>query len=215
MCSEFLFKYHSFRLHRIDAVEGFDTTDKIKKEKSPERENKENLEFLHKKRKDQPIKEGAEEGKKEAKSNSETKSSQDDDDSEKEFEKSTRDILKKHFGLSDLELDRLDIGSKKENQQQREYRQTLNDNDPLYQGMKTAADATDWRDYVTKTYRRNKETWDKLKTNRIDNPVNSDRYNIGVQKEDHYGTKIVLIILISAIILGYREFRLDKSHDDL
>ena len=161
------------------------------------------------------MKEGAEEGKKQAKSNNETKSSKDEGDSEKEFEKSTRDILKKHFGLSDMELDRLDIGSKKENKQQREYRQTLNDNDPLYQGMKTAADATDWRDYVKKTYRRNKETWDKLKTNRIENPVNSDRYNIGVQKEDHYGTKIVVIILISAMILGYREFRLDKRHDDL
>ena len=138
----------------------------------------------------------------------------DTEDSEKEFEKNTRDILKNHFGLSEEELDRLDIGGSGKKTRGRDDRSHgLHRNDPLYHGLKSGADAIDWRDYVKKTYEKNKDTWAKLKTNRIENAVNSDRYNIRVQKEDHYGTKIVIVILLSAIVLGYRELSLERKND--
>merc|ERR1711874_955603 len=115
------------------------------------------------------------------------------DGSEEEFDKNTREILKKHFGLSDRELDRLEIGSTK---RKSEPGPGLNEHDPLYQGLNSARDATDWRDYVKKSFEKNKTTWDKMRNNRMESVVNSSRYNIKKQKEDHYGTKIVFMILI-------------------
>ena len=132
------------------------------------------------------------------------------DDGDEEFDRSTREILKKHFGLSDQELDRLEIGAVK-----REPRPSkgLNEHDPLYQGLNTAGNAIDWRDYMKKTYEKNKNTWDKIRNNRMESAVNSSRYNIKTEKEDHYGTKIVLLILTSAIVLGYREFSFERRED--
>ena len=144
--------------------------------------------------------------------NDKSKTDKPDIDQEIEFERSTRDILKNHFGLSDQELDRLDIGTTGKEDRQHGFRQEgLNHNDPIYEGLNSARDATDWRDYVKKTYKKNKETWSRLKHNRVESSVNSNRYNIGVQKEDNYGVKIVLVILTSAVILGYREFYFESS----
>ena len=137
-------------------------------------------------------------------------SNTDNDDREEEFEKNTREILKKQFGLSDSELDRLEIGA---NKRKSEPGFGLNEHDPLYQGLNTAGDATDWRDYMKKTYEKNKNTWERIRNNRVESAVNSSRYNIKAQKEDHYGTKIVLMILTSAIILGYREFSFERKDD--
>ena len=131
-------------------------------------------------------------------------------DTDEEFEKNTREILKKHFGLSDRELDRLEIGA---SQRSSEPGHGLNEQDPLYQGLNTAGDATDWRDYVKKSYEKNKTTWQNIRTSRMESAVNSSRYNIKKQKEDHYGTKIVFMILISAIVLGYREFSFERKYD--
>ena len=132
------------------------------------------------------------------------------DGRDEEFDKNTREILKKHFGLSDGELDRLEIGATK---RKSEPGYGLNEHDPLYQGLNTAGDATDWRDYMKKSYEKNKTTWEKLKNNRIESAVNSSRYNIKKQKEDNYGIKIVFVILISALVLGYREFSFERKDD--
>ena len=129
---------------------------------------------------------------------------------DEEFEKNTREILRQHFGLSDQELDRLEIGATK---RKSEPGSGLSEHDPLYQGLNTAGDATDWQDYLKKSYEKNKDTWHQIRNNRLESAINSSRYHIRQQKEDHYGTKIVLVILISAILLGYREFSFERKDD--
>ena len=189
------------RLHRIDAVEGFAPEENLKSKTAEGRNDFENKKASfneHESRNDPPNTD---------ENLNKTKNKEQSNDDE-EFDKNTREILKKHFGLSDQELDRLDIGATK---RKSEPGHRLNEHDPLYQGLNTAGDATDWRDYMKKSYEKNKDTWEKIRNNRMESAVNSSRYNIKQEKEDHYGTKIVCMILISAMVLGYREFSFERK----
>jgi len=198
---------HKIRLHRIDAVEGFAPEENIE-DKTAEGRN----EFENKKSKldehDKAENNNDETKTEETKTNKTKNKEQSNVD--EEFDKNTREILKKHFGLSDRELDRLEIGATK---RKSEPGYGLNEHDPLYQGLNTAGDAIDWRDYMKKSYEKNKTSWQKMKNSRMESAVNSSRYNIKKQKEDHYGTKIVFMILISALVLGYREFSFERKDD--
>ena len=194
------------RLHRIDAVEGFAPDDNLENKAAEQRKNCENKKAHF----EEPDKAEKTNGDPNTENLNKTKNKKQSnvDDTDEEFDRSTREILRKHFGLSEQELDRLDIGATK---REPPPGYGLNEHDPLYQGLNTAGDATDWRDYMKKTYEKNKNTWEKIRNNRVESAVNSSRYNIKPQKEDHYGTKIVLIILTSAIILGYREFSFERK----
>ena len=84
------------------------------------------------------------------------------------MEQDTRNILKNHFGMTDEELDRLDIGAKKcenktepseNNQKKEEY----HPHDPLYSGLKTERTATHWRDFMEKSVKYSNERLNQYK----------------------------------------------------
>ena len=124
-----------------------------------------------------------------------------------DFDQDTRNILKNHFGMSDEELDRLDIGKgfKKDSQGANTGGDMDFKHDPLFTGMKdTSKDATNWRDFLKKASKNTNEKWEQLKNDRVDSPQNSKRYSI---EEDKHGEKFVLLLLLIAASLMYNEFK--------
>ena len=143
------------------------------------------------------------------------------DDIEKEFEKNTRDVLKNHFGMTDEELDRLDIGADKSKQkskkrhprnesQKEEQKQPDDDwsrDVEFMGGLNTSKDATNWKDFLTRAEKNYSARWEKIKNNRVESVQSSKKYNI---EPDKHGEKFVLILLIAFMMLGYNEYTYSK-----
>jgi len=174
---EFMFR---IRLHRPDAVEDFDVSG-IKNNSKPD-ENKGNQEPF----------------------NSHQESQRKNKARDEEFERSTRDILKNHFGVSDEELDRLDIGAEVKHKNT-ESEKVEKHADDFYAGLKTSQDATSWRDFLLKAKKRSTERLNKLRNDRIESPQTSKKYNISPQAEDNFGAKLVAVLLLVAAVMGYSE----------
>ena len=134
---EFMFR---IRLHRPDAVEDFDIND-IKNGSKPSEEKGHH----------NPVNQHQESPKK-------------NQAKDEEFERSTRDILKKHFGVSDEELDRLDIGAEMNHKKPKSENEER-PRDEFFEGLKTSEDATSWRDFLLKAKNRSTERWNKLRYN--------------------------------------------------
>jgi len=175
---EFMFR---IRLHRPDAVEDFDIND-VKNGSKPSEEKGHHNPF-----------------------NQHQESPKKNQAKDEEFERSTRDILKKHFGVSDEELDRLDIGAEMNHKKPKSEKEEI-PRDEFFEGLKTSDDATSWRDFLLKAKNRSTERWNKLRNDRIESPQTSKKYNIGPpQAEDNFGAKLVVVLLLAAAIMGYSE----------
>jgi len=174
---EFMFR---IRLHRPDAVEDFDVSG-IKNNSKPD-ENKGNQEPFNQHQESQRKNKARDE----------------------EFERSTRDILKNHFGVSDEELDRLDIGAEVKHKKT-ESEKVEKHADDFYAGLKISEDATSWRDFLLKAKKRSTERLNKLRNDRIESPQTSKKYNISPQAEDNFGAKLVAVLLLVAAVMGYSE----------
>ena len=184
---------HKIRLHRPDAVDDF-------------------------------VKFTQEEDKSERTDSDETKSSDKSkrktESSEDEFERNTRNVLKNHFGMSDEELDRLDIGTEKRKSrsnprdERRRYQKTpdtdFSRDDQFMAGLNTSRDATSWRDFLNRAEKNYSERIKQMKNNRVESVQTSKKYNI--EKQNH-GEKFVLLILLAFIILGYSEYRYETKID--
>ena len=184
---------HKIRLHRPDAVDDF-------------------------------VKFTQEEEKSERTDSDETKSSDTSkrrtESSEDEFERNTRNVLKNHFGMSDEELDRLDIGTEKRESrsnprdERRRYQKTpdtdFSRDDQFMAGLNTSRDATSWRDFLNRAEKNYSERIKQMKNNRVESVQTSKKYNI--EKQNH-GEKFVLLILLAFMILGYSEYRYETKID--
>ena len=186
-----------FRLHRPDAVEDFDVPDHEFSEEFKSETKKSSTENNSDTNRNYSST-SFESGKRKEKS----PLPKNDD-----FDQDTRNILKNHFGMSDEELDRLDIGKgfKKDSQGANTGGDMDFKHDPLFTGMKdTSKDATNWRDFLKKASKNTNEKWEQLKNDRVDSPQNSKRYSI---EEDKHGEKFVLLLLLIAASLMYNEFK--------
>ena len=186
-----------FRLHRPDAVEDFDVPDHEFSEEFKSETKKSSTENNSDTNRNYSST-SFESGKRKEKS----PPPKNDD-----FDQDTRNILKNHFGMSDAELDRLDIGKgfKKDSQGANTGGDMDFKHDPLFTGMKdTSKDATNWRDFLKKASKNTNEKWEQLKNDRVDSPQNSKRYSI---EEDKHGEKFVLLLLLIAASLMYNEFK--------
>lgn len=196
---EFMYK---IRMHRPDACEDFHSADTNQEKEPVSGEGSTNNT-----------------GKSDTTSNRRNDSFKEKKYPDEDFDKATRNILKEKFGMSDEDLDRLDFGGtpldnkKKSSKHPRGPEPNMDfKRDPFYAGMKdTSKDATSWKDFVKKAHQNSTERWEQLKNNRVDSVQTSKRYNI--DKESNVGAKLVVFLVISAIYMGYSEFKYQNNTD--
>lgn len=99
------------------------------------------------------------------------------------MDKQTRDILKNQFGMSDEELDRLDIGADPRKNVSRKNlgRRKLHDDmqqDPFFAGIDPTRDATSWTEYLNRSMKESEEKMEQLKKDSLDSSKISEKYHI-------------------------------------
>ena len=134
-------------------------------------------------------------------------------ENKEEIDKQTRDILKDQFGMSDEELDRLNIGADPRRNQATENpgRRRLSEDmrhDPFFAGMDPTSDATSWTDYLKRSKQKSEERFEKLKNESLDTSnLTSKKYHIDYKKEGRLMEKIVMSIVVFVAALAYAEYK--------
>ena len=128
------------------------------------------------------------------------------------MDKQTRDILKAQFGMSDEELDRLEIGAdpRKNVSRKNPGRRKLNDDmeqDPFFAGMDPTRDATSWTEYLNRSIKQSEEKMEHLQRESLDSSKISEKYHINDKKEEKLSRKLFLVFVIVASSLAFVEYK--------
>ena len=128
------------------------------------------------------------------------------------MDKQTRDILKNQFGMSDEELDRLDIGADPRKNVSRKNlgRRKLHDDmqqDPFFAGIDPTRDATSWTEYLNRSMKESEEKMEQLKKDSLDSPKFSEKYHINDKREEKLSRKLFLLFVIVASSLAFVEYK--------
>ena len=129
-----------------------------------------------------------------------------------EMDKQTRDILKAQFGMTDEELDRLDIGAdpRKNESRANPGRRKLSEDmqqDPFFAGMDPTRDATSWTEYLNRSKMQSEEKLEQLKKERLDSSKISEKYHINQKKEERLSQIVFLLLVVVASSLVFVEYK--------
>ena len=128
------------------------------------------------------------------------------------MDKQTRDILKNQFGMSDEELDRLDIGADPRKNVSRKNlgRRKLHDDmqqDPFFAGIDPTRDATSWTENLSRSMKESEEKMEQLKKDSLDSSKISEKYHINDKREEKLSRKLFLLFVIVASSLAFVEYK--------
>ena len=142
------------------------------------------------------------------KSESNSKENKDKD----EMDKQTRDILKAQFGMTDEELDRLEIGADpRKNESRANFgRRKLTEDmqqDPFFAGMDPTRDAKSWSEFLVRSRKQSEERLEQLKKESLDSSKISEKYHINQKKEEQLSKILFLLLVVVASSLTFVEYK--------
>ena len=129
-----------------------------------------------------------------------------------EMDKQTRDILKAQFGMTDEELDRLEIGAdprrneSRANQGRRKLTEDMQQ-DPFFAGMDPTRDAKSWSEFLNRSKKQSEEKLEQLKKESPDSSKISEKYHINQKKEEKLSLILFLLLLVVASSLAFVEYK--------
>merc|ERR1711872_59264 len=119
-----------------------------------------------------------------------------------ELERMTREVMMNQYGMTEKTYEEMMMRSKMRQQGHSANDFSDRNDDVLYEGLDSSRDAADWRNFLGRTVKANKEKWNGMKEAREDSSHNSShKHGVNGSSDWKFGTIMLSTIALSAVVL--------------
>ena len=120
----------------------------------------------------------------------------------------TREVMMNQYGMTEKTYEEMMMRSKMRQQGHSANDFSDRNDDVLYEGLDSSRDAADWRNFLGRTVKANKEKWDGMKEAREDSAYNSShKHGVNGSSDRKFGSIMLGTIALSAVVLVSLELK--------
>merc|ERR1711936_1522669 len=131
-----------------------------------------------------------------------------------ELDRLTREVMMNQYGMTEKTYEDMIRRSQKRSQGWSGNDFSDRHEDVLYEGLDSSKDAPDWRSFMGRTLKSNKEKWESMQEARNDSLYNnSHKHGVNGESDRKFGTIMVTVIALCAVTLVSLELKHRDSLD--